>query len=229
VHSSRISFAFLLAVLAGSPVVHAASICPGGNVLSTPTADFTIDNVNHVVTHLKTGLMWKQCAEGLSTTTTACDTGGSATSMNWSAALSAAATPFAGYSDWRLPNQKELESIVETGCHAPSINETAFPATPPDYFWSSTASESAPDEAWYVDFNDGRVPVDLKTYSYFVRLVRGGQSFDSFDAQATPPTPPAPTAIPTLSEWGVILLAGGLGLFGMGVMRRRSRGSLDEA
>jgi predicted secreted protein len=33
--------------------------------------------------------------------------------------------------------------------------------------------------------------------------------------------PSAVTAIPTLSEWGMILLAGVLGLFGMGVVRRR--------
>ena len=52
-----------------------------------------------------------------------------------------------------------------------------------------------------------------------MRLVRGGQVFDSFDAQAIPPA--APTAIPTLSEWGVILLAGMLGLLGIGFMRRR--------
>ena len=33
--------------------------------------------------------------------------------------------------------------------------------------------------------------------------------------------PNGATAIPTLSEWGVILLAGMLGLLGIGFMRRR--------
>jgi len=34
--------------------------------------------------------------------------------------------------------------------------------------------------------------------------------------------------IPTLSEWGMILLAGLLGLFGMGAMRRRLAGNLPR-
>jgi len=301
-HPSRISLssAFLLALLAATPLAHAASTCPANNVLTTPTADFT-DNTDGTVTHLKTGLMWKQCAEGLSGA--GCATGGS-TFMTWSAALSAAATPFAGYSDWRLPNQKELRSIVETGCYNPNINETAFPATPSAGFWSSTAYASLPAFAWVVFFSSGDSSASSKADSHYVRLVRGGQSFDSFDAQKTNQTITfanpgaqvlgssptlsatassnltpvtftssttgvctitsggtltlvttgtctisadqagdgsynaapqvmqsfaitapvvATTAIPTLSEWGMILLAGMLGLFGMGVMRRRSR------
>jgi hypothetical protein len=180
---SRISLssAFLSAVLAGTPAAHAATTCPANNVLSTPTTDFTIDNVNQVVTHIKTGLMWKQCTEGLSGANCAA---GSATNMNWSAALSAAARPFAGYSDWRLPNPKELESIVETGCYNVSINETAFPNTPPfsSSLWSSTTYASTPVQAWLVDIYHGQNFTAPKTQVYNVRLVRGGQSLDSFDA-----------------------------------------------
>ena len=170
-------------MLSAISVAHAASTCPANNTLSTPTADFNI-NGDGTVSHLKTGLMWKQCAEGLSGAS--CATGGAmagATLMNWSAALSAAATPFAGYSDWRLPNQKELQSIVETGCYSPSVNETAFPATPVNNFWSSTAYASSPANTWFVLFSDGSSNVNIKTISYYARLVRGGQPFDSFDAR----------------------------------------------
>ncbi len=36
-----------------------------------------------------------------------------------------------------------------------------------------------------------------------------------------PPPPPAPSSIPTLSEWGVIAMAGILGIFGLLALRRR--------
>lgn len=187
-----LSCALLLAILAGIPVAQAASTCPANNTLSTPASDFTI-NGDGTVNHIKTGLMWKQCAEGLSTTTTACDTGsamsgGSATAMNWGAALNAAVAPFAGYSDWRLPNQKELQSIVESGCHTPSINENAFPATPSDKaFWSSTSFTTLGSPlvaAWSVRFLVGSFSdAPPKSTDNYVRLVRSGQPFDSFDAK----------------------------------------------
>jgi hypothetical protein len=173
-------FACLSASIALTPASHAASICPAGNALATPTADFTIPG-NGTVTHSKTGLMWKQCAEGQSGA--GCVTG-SATAMSWGDAINAAATTFAGYSDWRLPNKKELRSIVETGCYSPSINETAFPATPISHFWSSTTYASNPANAWDVYFYGGGSFAVSKANNYSVRLVRGGQSFDSFDAQS---------------------------------------------
>lgn len=184
--------ALLLTMLAGIPVAQAASTCPANNTLSTPASEFTI-NGDGTVNHIKTGLMWKQCAEGLSTTTTACDTGsamngGSATAMNWDAALTAAVAPFAGHSDWRLPNQKELQSIVESGCHTPSINENAFPATPSDKaFWSSTSFTTLGASlvaAWSVHFSvGGSSDAPPKSTNNYVRLVRSGQLLDSFDAK----------------------------------------------
>ena len=156
---------------------------------STPTAAFT-DNHDGTVTHALTGLMWKRCAEGL--TTTAC--AGSVTTMTWAQALAAAKdSTFAGYSDWRLPNIKELDSIVETCGYSPSINQTLFPATPAGDFWSATSDISATGSALLVSFvhggaisNSPTPPPGVKTNVYPVRLVRGGQFFDAFDAQPSP-------------------------------------------
>jgi hypothetical protein len=56
---------------------------------------------------------------------------------------------------WRLPTILELVSLVDfTVAHpGPAINQTYFPNTPSDYFWTSTPL--AIGAAWYVNFNDG--------------------------------------------------------------------------
>jgi hypothetical protein len=153
---------------------------PNPNVTeSTPTSAFT-DNGNGTVTHSLTGLMWKQCAQGQSGAN--CSTGSTGT-MTWSAALAAARNEvFAGNSDWRLPNKKELESIVETCGYNASINQTIFPATFASNFWSGSSYVSNPAYAWNVYFLDGPTYALNKTLLNSVRLVRGGQLFDSFDA-----------------------------------------------
>ncbi len=159
---------------------------PNANVVgSTPSADFT-NNGNGTVTHTKTGLMWKQCAEGLSGA--GCATGAT-TTVTWSNALAAAkSSSFAGFTDWRMPNLKELHSIVETCGYNPAINQSIFPAVPAlgfgSVFWSASSSISAPVNAWIFVFGDGGSVADTKTSLMNTRLVRGGQSFDSFDLQA---------------------------------------------
>ena len=151
-----------------------AAPCVATISASTPTADF-IDNGDGTVTHTKTGLMWKQCTEGLSGV--GCATG-AATSFTWQGALQAAqalnaAGGFAGYTDWRVPNQKELDSIVERQCIFPSINITVFPNTVQTWYWSSSPYAATPALNWAIGFDKG-----VATGAFprnFLRLVRGGQ------------------------------------------------------
>ena len=78
---------------------------------------------------------------------------------------------FAGHTDWRVPNQDELLSLVmESNC--PSICQEAFPDTPESWFWTSTSHAENADDAWSVYFVHG-CTLDLnRSYYGYVRLVR---------------------------------------------------------
>jgi len=140
---------------------------------TTPTSDFT-DNTDGTVTHKTTGLVWKRCAEGMTWTGSACT--GTATTYTWAQAVALTAT-FAGKSDWRLPNIRELFTITEIDAYNPAINSVIFSTTPTsNFFWSSSAYAGNSNDAWYVDFDYGNDDTYIKTYNFQVRLVRGGQS-----------------------------------------------------
>ncbi|MCF7987014.1 MAG: DUF1566 domain-containing protein, partial [Methylovulum sp.] len=89
----------------------------------TPTSDFT-DNGDGTVTHQKTGLTWMRCSLGQTWTGTTCR--GTANTYTYNAALKLNRN-FAGYSDWRLPNIAELQTIVERNNYSPAINTELFP------------------------------------------------------------------------------------------------------
>ncbi|MEO5626652.1 MAG: DUF1566 domain-containing protein [Dokdonella sp.] len=179
----RVLTAALIALGFGSQA-HAVTSCSAGNPNSTsvpestPTSAFT-DNLDGTVTHNLTGLIWKRCAEGQAWDGLTCS--GTAATFRWAEALIQSKNAnFAGQIDWRLPNQKELMSIVEYCGYVPAINTIEFPGAPSASFWSGSAYTSF---AWYVDFTDGATNINGNLISLDVRLVRGGRPIDSFDAQ----------------------------------------------
>ncbi len=146
-------------------------------------------NGNGTVTDSTTSLVWDQCPYGL--TGAACSTG-TVFYGTWAGALDAAvaanAVSYKGFTDWRVPNKNELESITKIDSYTsgqPSIDTTAFPNTPLNWFWTSTTYSPYPSSAWIVYFVYGRTDAYYKTSSYYVRLVRSGQSFAAFDAFPT--------------------------------------------
>lgn len=139
---------------------------------TTPLEQFEV-HTDGTATHLATGLMWMQCSLGQDWNENDCS--GLAGIYNWQEALQAAsAVAFAGYTDWRLPSKNELESIVEERCWSPSINAAVFPATPSNWFWSSSPHASDSNGAWVVSFGDGHVVNDAQDRYIRVRLVRDG-------------------------------------------------------
>ena len=144
--------------------------CNKSIIATTPDTQFTIDK-DGTVSDTTTGLMWMRCSLGQEWNGTTCT--GKAVALPWANALSAAEKfEFAGYTDWRLPNKNELESIVEDRCFAPAINSNIFPATPSAYFWSSTPYTPVAEGSWSVDFGYGAINATVKSGLIHIRMVR---------------------------------------------------------
>lgn len=127
------------------------------------------------VTDARTGLIWRRCPEGMTATGGTC--GGSASTFTHEAALRHAAAQASSTGlTWRLPNVKELSSITDKSRSLPAIDTAAFPATPSNWFWSSSPYVNDANNAWYVNFNYGS-PYYLsgRSLASHVRLVRAGQ------------------------------------------------------
>lgn len=81
-----------------------------------------------------------------------------------------------GFTDWRIPTVDELGSIVNYGRSMPAISTAYFPDTiMPAGFWTSTTYAVNGKFAWIVIFDDGYIGSCIKSWAYYVRLVRGGQ------------------------------------------------------
>jgi Protein of unknown function (DUF1566) len=85
-----------------------------------------------------------------------------------------------GATDWRLPNRKELQSLVDYGKPGVSpaqavVDLSFFPNTQRYYYWSSSSYAGGSTSAWYVEFVVGYDDRIDKSVGYHVRLVRAGQ------------------------------------------------------
>ncbi len=130
-----------------------------------------LENADGTVTDSSTGLTWARCAVGMSWSGGRCIN--PASSLNWQAALGAAAIAGA---DWRLPSAKELGSLADQRCTLPAINGQKFPDTPVASFWSSTPG-------WAVSFTDGALASGQAAATTMnARLVRGGNAMGNYDA-----------------------------------------------
>jgi len=66
------------------------------------------------------------------------------------------------HTDWRLPNIRELESLVDINSHSPAMPPNPSFAGIADGYWSSTTSVYEPSYAWVLYTLDGAVGVGYK-------------------------------------------------------------------
>src|SRR5262249_31384288 len=138
-----------------------------------PTPRFT-DNNNGTITDNLTGLIWLKDAGclGLQTLADALAAANTLADGNAACALSDGSV----MGDWRLPNVKELMSLLDFGRFSPALpaGHPFINFAPYKYRSSTMEVTSAPIFPWIVDFNLGRVGSDDKADKDFVTAVRGG-------------------------------------------------------
>lgn len=109
---------------------------------------------------MDTGLTWQQAEVA---------------AANWTSALHyAESLSLAGYTDWRLPNIKELQSLNDETLATPSLDADFFPDAQAAEYWSSTTLMNDTNRAWSQDFHYGIASYAGKDETLLVRCVRGG-------------------------------------------------------
>ena len=78
--------------------------------------------------------------------------------------------------DWRLPNYKELISLIDVENYLPALpSGHPFNNVLTSYYWSSSTYAPYSLNAWIVYMDAGSVTYDFKSYGdYYVWPVRGG-------------------------------------------------------
>lgn len=167
-YASSSNYAWGVNFYAGASVYNAKTLggmkvrCVRGN--SWPGSVY-VDSGDGTVTDTSTGLAWEK--------------DGSTSSMSWEAALAWCENTTTGlYTDWRLPNKRELENLVDVSRDYPAI-DPAFTESGKLY-WSGTTYnpvgyQGFHDSAWRVNFNDGQSRDYGKSVSFYARCVRSGQ------------------------------------------------------
>jgi Protein of unknown function (DUF1566) len=102
----------------------------------------------------------------------------------WFQALMTANTLAAGFcgltdrsvaGDWRLPNVKELQSLIDFGHFVPALPAgRPFSGVQSAFYWSSTTVAGGPDGAWVVSLGDGATLAVAKDGGGRAWPVRGG-------------------------------------------------------
>ncbi|HEL5339983.1 TPA: DUF1566 domain-containing protein [Stenotrophomonas maltophilia] len=144
------------------------------------------------ITDTATGLTWDRCTWGQAGPT--CD-GQAQLFRHWNDAMQvtrlANQMRYRGYDDWRVPNARELETLVKIDAARPAIDSILFPNTAQEMYWTATEMPEVPTISMTVvgvHFRDGVVgglPKEVNpTYTPDrspIRLVRGGSPYGMVD------------------------------------------------
>jgi hypothetical protein len=141
-----------------------------GSRYTYATVAYGSDGANNVVNDAWTGLQWRRCEQGRTWNGSACT--GTATTYTHEQAMGHARTQ----TGWRLPNFKELESLVDrVDSGAAHVQSTAFPGANGLWQWSSSPFMGGPSWALGVNFNNGDGAANTRLGTGEVRLVRASQ------------------------------------------------------
>jgi hypothetical protein len=120
---------------------------------------------NEIVIDNHTGLMWTKNASLFEFP------------MSWEEALNNVkelnTKGLHGYQNWKIPNRKELLSLMSYKAINPSLPDThPFTDIFAGYYWTSTTCARLPNQAWYIHLGGARVFKGMKYGSYMVWPVR---------------------------------------------------------
>ncbi len=122
---------------------------------------FGLALASDVLIDSKTGLMWQD------------NSAAKFIKKDWQGALAfCKELHLAGHDDWRLPNVKELESIIDISENNPAIKNGFKNVGDSGYYWSSTEDESDEASARMMNFKRAYDYINYKTYKRYVRCVR---------------------------------------------------------
>ena len=145
---------------AGGTLRYHARLVRGSSPPTNSPIHHFYNNGNGTITDLDTGLIWQQ--------------GEAAAMMNWTnAILYAESLTLGSFTDWRLPNIKELESLNDETLANPSIDTNFFLNAKSARYWASTTQNNRSTNAWWNEFIAGITSQSPKVGSNWVRAVRG--------------------------------------------------------
>jgi hypothetical protein len=173
---------------------------------SWPVPRFTNSGDGTVRDNL-TGLLWTRDAN--TPGPAACTPG---VARQWQEALDFIkclnANAYLGHQEWRLPNRKELRSLIDYSAFAPPLPAGhPFLDVQSGFYWTSTSAAYTPSSAWGGDLVNGNLDLDVKDLvSYTVWPVLGGA-----------------TAVPTLGHRALLALVVSIGLASVYFLQKQRR------